>query len=168
MRCFGNLQNKSLRGFYQGGGIMNIRPRVIVTLCLLSMFIIVSGCTGVIVRSHGHERPRHSPPPPHAPAHGYRHRTLHGIDTEYDARLGVYVVMGHPGHYFYNNRYYRFRDGYWEISGDFRRGWKRGSAQPLPNPVRARHREVRPPSPPQRRDRDRENTVRDVPRRGRR
>lgn len=55
-------------------------------------------------------------PPPHAPAHGYRHKHHHGVEMVFDSGLGVYIVAGYPNHYFYDSRYYRRRDGSWEIS----------------------------------------------------
>lgn len=54
-------------------------------------------------------------PPPHAPAHGYRHKHQ-GAELIFDSGMGVYVVAGYPKHYFYNDSYYRLNDDIWEIS----------------------------------------------------
>ena len=66
---------------------------------------------------------RYGGPPPHAPAHGYRHRHRHsGVDLVFDSGLGVYVVAG-LGHYFYNDKFYRWHDGVWQISVHARGPW---------------------------------------------
>ena len=46
-------------------------------------------------------------PPPHAPAHGYRHKHQHGVELVYSSELGVYVVVGFPNHYFSEGHYFR-------------------------------------------------------------
>lgn len=61
-------------------------------------------------------------PPPHAPAHGYR-RHYHGYDMDYDVGLGVYVVLGHPGFYFWDDHYYRLIDGHWHLGVGFDGPW---------------------------------------------
>lgn len=77
-------------------------------------------------------------PPPHAPAHGYRH--AHGpVDLRWDAHLGVYVVIGHPHHFFHDGRYYRRTAGHWERCGRWEKGsWKRIDATHVPSPL-AKH-----------------------------
>jgi len=71
---------------------------------LLSFWL--SGC---VVHSTA---PAKSGPPAHAEAHGYKHK--HGsTDLTFDSGLGVYVVVGHPGYYFWHDHYWWFHDGYW-------------------------------------------------------
>ncbi|MFQ5585276.1 MAG: hypothetical protein ACE5GF_00390, partial [Thermodesulfobacteriota bacterium] len=41
-------------------------------------------------------------PPPHAPAHGYRHKHRHGVELMFDGGLGVYIAVGLSGIYFHN------------------------------------------------------------------
>lgn len=64
-------------------------------------------------------------PPPHAPAHGYRHKHHHhGVELEYDSRLGVYVVVGLEGVFFHADHFYRRVEGAgWQISIAPDRDW---------------------------------------------
>lgn len=72
-------------------------------------------------------------PPPHAPAHGYRHKHQHGVELVYNAELGVYVVIGFPNHYFYEGHYFR-RDGEaWEISMHIKGPWIIAAHDVLPS-----------------------------------
>ncbi len=74
-------------------------------------------------------------PPPHAPAHGYRHKHhVHGADVElvFDSGLGLYVVVGWPGHYWYDGYYYREVDGAWQLSVRLDTGWSAAPAKRLP------------------------------------
>lgn len=54
-------------------------------------------------------------PPPHAPAHGYRHK-YHQHDYVYDSKIGAYVVLGYDDHFYIDELYYRYRDGGWQVS----------------------------------------------------
>ena len=71
-------------------------------------------------------------PPPHAPAHGYRHK--HGdVVLAYESDLGIYVVVGHEGYYFHKGDYYRSHKGKWQTSADVKGPWKKISDSKLPN-----------------------------------
>ncbi len=61
-------------------------------------------------------------PPPHAPAHGYRHKHS-GAVLVYESDLGMYQVNGRPGHYFYKDQFYRLHDGQWQVSVSFGGPW---------------------------------------------
>lgn len=92
-------------------------------------------------------------PPPHAPAHGYRHRYRRGVDLVFDSGLGVYLVAGVDRTYFYDGRFYRFRRGHWEESRDYDGNWRRSSGRRLPPGLhrradRWRRRRGRPPRGP--------------------
>jgi hypothetical protein len=64
-------------------------------------------------------------PPPHAPAHGYRHKhKAKGVDLVYDSGHGVYVVVGFPDHYYCDGRFFRIRGAQWEMSLNTTHGWK--------------------------------------------
>ena len=76
-------------------------------------------------------------PPPHAPAHGYRHKSHDGIDIEFDAGKGVYVVVGVSNHYYHKGKYYRFRDDWWETGITFKGEWKSVSERSLPSGLRS-------------------------------
>lgn len=75
-------------------------------------------------------------PPPHAPAHGYRHKHADGAELEYRSDLGVYVVIGRPDHYYYKDRYYRLNGGSWEASVDLSGTWAPAREKKLPSGLR--------------------------------
>jgi hypothetical protein len=83
-------------------------------------------------------RVRRRGPPPHAPAHGYRHRHRRGVDLVYDSGLGVYVVVGAPRTYYYDGRFYRHRRGDWESSPSYGGHWQETGAHRLPRRLRKR------------------------------
>lgn len=70
-------------------------------------------------------------PPPHAPAHGYRHK--HGqVELAYDSALQVYVVVGHKDCWFQDRSYFRLVKGSWEMSLSFGGPWTAAPAKSLP------------------------------------
>jgi hypothetical protein len=74
-------------------------------------------------------------PPPHAPAHGYRHKhKTHAGEVQlvFDSGLGLYLVVGWPGHFYDTGHYYRKADGVWLISTRLDTGWVAVSAKKLP------------------------------------
>ncbi len=91
----------------------------------------LSACNHFYGGPPAHKR-RGGGPPPHAPAHGYRqkHRRS-GADLVFDSGLGVYLVVG-LGHYFYRDRFYRWRNDAWQISVNAHGPWNwiDGSAVP--------------------------------------
>ncbi len=94
-------------------------------LCLGLIFlfstVLLSGCV-VAHRPPEHESYKHGPPP-HAPAHGYRHHQ-HGVDLVFDSGIGVYVIIGHPGIYFYNGLYLNFGPtGHWRAAKHYKGPW---------------------------------------------
>jgi hypothetical protein len=76
-------------------------------------------------------RPHHGPPP-HAPAHGYRHRHPGGAELIYDTGIGVYIVAGVVDHYFRDGRFYRYLDGSWTVSVGLGGPWNRVSIGAVP------------------------------------
>ena len=80
--------------------------------------------------------PRHGPPP-HAPAHGYRHKHKDGVDLVFDAPRGVYVVLGQTHCYWHGDQYYRQRGNRWEVSVTLRGPWTRTAAGDLPGGLSA-------------------------------
>ena len=73
-------------------------------------------------------------PPDHAPAHGYRRKHQHhDIELEYDAGLGVYVVLGHEGMYFHGEYFYSAENGStWRISAHMEGPWEEAKADTVP------------------------------------
>lgn len=90
---------------------MRILIRILVIgLCVL----LLHGCAEVVPLKSKPSDAGYGPPP-HAPAHGYRYKHQ-DVELVFDAGLGVYIVVGYPDYYFYDNRYYRYRDGGWAVS----------------------------------------------------
>jgi hypothetical protein len=122
------------RGGNREDGTMT-RPLV---ATLLAGLLVLAGC----VHHHHHDshgkhhakkHAAHHAPPPHAPAHGYRHHHHHGADLRFDRHLGVYVVIGHPHHFFHDGRWYRRHDGHWEHCKSWKKGhWKRTDVAVVP------------------------------------
>ena len=71
-------------------------------------------------------------PPPHAPAHGYRHKHPDGVVLVYDSGLGLYIVSGYASVYFYEGRYYRMHHDMWESTAHFKGNWRKTSSKSLP------------------------------------
>ena len=99
---------------------------------VLTATSLLSGCNVVNVHEPEYEREhRGYGPPPHAPAHGYRHK--HRDHTlEYDHDLGVYIVVGFVDHYFDDGLYYKYTKHGWYSSHDLNKDWHeyRGDTPP--------------------------------------
>jgi hypothetical protein len=95
--------------------------RLVIATLAASLLALV-GCVHVEDHDHG----KRGGPPPHAPAHGYRHHH-EGAQLRYDAHLGVYVVIGHPDHFFHDGHYYRRLASRWDRCGN----WKKGNWKPI-------------------------------------
>ncbi len=78
-------------------------------------------------------------PPPHAPAHGYRHKQHGGVEMVFDSGTGVYVVVGHANHYFHNGYYFRLVGGAWQISATLERGWAAVASKKVPKGLLKKH-----------------------------
>jgi len=70
-------------------------------------------------------------PPPHAPAHGYRHKH-HGRDLVFDRELGVYVVVGLRDVWFLDGSYFRVSGENWEVSVGTPDHWRVASVEIVP------------------------------------
>jgi hypothetical protein len=76
-------------------------------------------------------------PPPHAPAHGYRHP--HGSrQLEYDARRGVYVVVGIPNLFWHAGHYHRRVGDRWQHSAESGGPWHDSSWDEVPPGLRGK------------------------------
>ena len=77
-------------------------------------------------------------PPPHAAAHGLRHRQ----DAEpgepgaariaFDSERGFHVVVGYPDHYWDAGRYFRLKRGEWRVADHVEGPWVRVEARDVP------------------------------------
>ncbi len=99
-------------------------------IIFLFLCVFMLGChprrTGghiVVPAPHVIYKPVGHGPPPHAPAHGYRHKHPHGVNIMFDSGLGVYVVVEMAGVYFHNGLYLRFMDDHWESAAHFKGPW---------------------------------------------
>ena len=108
-------------------------------LFLVSLAVALSGCILTATGSH-HPRSNQSKakqyrqgPPPHAPAHGYRHKHEHGVVLSFDTGIGAYLVIGHPGIYFYDDHYLRRHvRGHWLSSRHYSGPWHNSTAGDVP------------------------------------
>jgi hypothetical protein len=71
-------------------------------------------------------------PPPHAPAHGYRHKHATGVVLVYDSSIGVYVVSGYKNVYYYNSYFYRRHKSKWQWSHGVDGPWLTSYGKNLP------------------------------------
>ena len=102
---------------------------------MVASVMVLPACTVVKVHEHGYER---NGPPPHAPAHGYRHKHR-GHTLEYDHELGIYVVIGLVGHYFIDGLYYKKTKHGWFSSHDIDKGWKEYKKDVLPGKLHKKY-----------------------------
>lgn len=118
-------------------------------ICLASLALVLSGCVALATgghhpRSEARSQPAGYGPPPHAPAHGYRHKYERGLVLQFDSGIGVYLVLGHPGIYFYDGFYLRRHTaGHWLSSRHYTGPWKRRAAGDVPPRLEKRTRERR-------------------------
>ena len=125
--------------------------RVVSLAAVLLTALLTSGCLvdlGQLGRWHhtaGHGHGKHGSgrghgPPAHAPAHGQRHHQgVNRVELSFDSGLGVYLVVGHPDHYFLDGNYLRVEAGHWLISTHLDGPWRTHAVQGLPPGLRAKH-----------------------------
>ncbi len=77
-------------------------------------------------------------PPPHAPAHGYRHKHQ-GSPLVFDSKVGVYVVVGHADLFYSDGRFLRLDTGSWQVSASLSGPWKAYSLASVPPGLRKAH-----------------------------
>ena len=122
--------------------------RSLSALCTLIALAAFPGC----IHQHHHRahrapvpvaRSQHGPPP-HAPAHGYRHKHHdHGVELVFNSEIGVYAVVGRRDHYFYDDHFYRLVEAGWVVSGRLDRGWVRIEPKKLPKGLRNKWRKAK-------------------------
>lgn len=97
---------------------------------LLLSGVLASGVACVVVDPGGPPR-GHAGPPPHAPAHGYRHKHA-GHDLVFDRDLGVYVVVDLRDVWFLDGSYFRLAGDRWEIAVSAGGPWRVASVGAVP------------------------------------
>jgi hypothetical protein len=115
--------------------------RVLLLFGVVLLSLTASGCASRASVGYGDHRHYQGGPPPHAPAHGYRAKHHHR-DMVYDSRLGAYVVLGYRDHYYHDGWYFRYFDGFWQISADLGdRDWRDVDRYRVPEGLRySKHR----------------------------
>jgi hypothetical protein len=112
-------------------------------LLLGTLLLTIPAC--VVVDPGGPPSRSHGGPPPHAPAHGYRHKH-HGHDLVFDTELGVYVVVGLRDVWFLDGSYFRLSGENWEIGLDVGGPWQVAAVGAVPGRLREkRHPHGGPP-----------------------
>lgn len=107
----------------------------LVTIVVCGAIMTTTACNKMVAKKSGgmHETSQKKGPPPHAPAHGYRHKhRADDVELVFDSDRGVYIVVGFPGTYFFDGSYYR-RDGKkWETTFRLSGSWDQidGAAVP--------------------------------------
>jgi len=112
-----------------------------------STLVFVSCRSVTVRRSSGHKHGRVQGPPPHAPAHGYRHKQ-HGVELVYDSGRGVYVVVELPNHFYFKGHYYRQRETQWEIGVHVDGPWEVVVEESLPKGLRGKKGKGKPKEHP--------------------
>lgn len=92
-------------------------------------FLMAAGCIAPHHDQRGNDRYNH--PPPHSANNGYR-QEYNGHEVRYDARLGVYKVVGMRNHYYLDNQYYRYDRNRWYYSQNVNEGWRDFDERRLP------------------------------------
>lgn len=102
----------------------------VLLVTLMMTMAVASGCAkrGPVF-DEGYQR---GGPPPHAPAHGYRHKHKNH-DMRYDSALGVYVLLDLLDYYYDGDRYYRYRDGDWQYARELdNERWRKADRRSVP------------------------------------
>jgi hypothetical protein len=115
-----------------------LKPNTILNaLALIAVCGLISACSSSARYSTtaAVEPAKKNGPPPHAPAHGYRHK--HENNTlVFDSRLDLYIVKGYSNYYFHHNRYYRDTRSGWEFTAHIEGPWKPIATKNLPKGLR--------------------------------
>lgn len=119
------------------------QPRILLNVAVTTIVGLLVACShGSSVTigrgdrpSASTERHHHGGPPPHAPAHGYRHKHRHhdrDVQLVFDSDLGVYIVVDLPNHYYWDGHYLRIQGSQWYASASLEGDWERRSDESLP------------------------------------
>jgi len=121
---------------------MTRTKKYLIAVFLASAVFALSACN-TMIHYHRTVAPpaaeKHVGPPPHAPAHGYRHKHSDGMQLVYESSMDVYIVVGYSNHYYYHSNYYRWNKNAWQVSSKISRGWARASEKAIPPGLRRTH-----------------------------
>ena len=112
-------------------------PWLVLAFASLALILVLTACGSSNLKVRHRSTPDQvvvvkTGPPPHAPAHGYRHRHEGKVNMTYDAGLGVYVVIGARDCYFHDDHYLRLARSGWEMSLSFGGPWQPSPTKSLP------------------------------------
>ena len=113
-------------------------PRILLIATVVVGVIAVLGCTRTVDFSkapppEGKALADKSGPPPHAPAHGYRHKHPDGVVLVYEAGIGVYFVSGYTDIYYHKQWFYRLHRHSWHSSRHVDGPWQRTIVKHVPS-----------------------------------
>lgn len=115
---------------------MKFKKSFLLAALLTCATLALVSCKSLTVRGPARQKPGYGPPP-HAPAHGYRHKQ-HGVELVYDSGRGVYVVVELPHHFYCKGRYFRLSGDRWEVGVQINGPWEAISEQSLPPGLRGK------------------------------
>ncbi len=102
---------------------------------LVVSIVLLSGCQSITIGS----KPRSGgAPPPHAPAHGYRHKHHGGGELRFNSELGVYAVVGLPSHFYLDGLFFRIEGDSWQVSARLDGHWEHRSSSSVPPGLRSK------------------------------
>ena len=103
--------------------------KIIFVFIVVGLVFSFSGTS--FARSDKKHKKKHGPPP-HALAHGYRHKHFDGVDLEFNADRSIYIVIGYNDHYFHGNNFFRIIEGAWKKSNHISGPWLEAPSDILP------------------------------------
>lgn len=115
-----------------------MRTKYMVLVIIAAAFVVSSCSTHrtVVYSSSSPKVTKAGGPPPHAPAHGYRHKHPRGVVLVYDSKLEVYVVQDYPRHYYHADHFYRCEKDVWQVSASIEGPWCVESTKRIPPGLR--------------------------------
>jgi len=115
---------------------MKLKVSYLLAVALACVTLIFISCQRRTISIDSQGKHRHGPPP-HAPAHGYRHK-YQDVELVYDSGRGVYVVVDFPDHFYFKGHYYRFYEPHWQVSVHIEGPWEFVSERELPPGLRGK------------------------------
>ncbi len=116
---------------------MGLKATIALAITSVCALLMTTSCSTLDAYNAPATRVGHGPPA-HAPAHGYRRKQVSGVKLVFDSGAGVYVVVGHPNHYYHAGNFYRHTGTMWEVSLKLDSGWSSASGKPLPSGLQAK------------------------------
>ena len=123
----------------RGTDLMNTASRNFIVVILAVSALTITGCAVYPAhQNYAYEQYNYGPPP-YASSYSYREK-YHAHNMVYDRHLGVYVLLGLPDHYYYNNVYYRFSKNNWYYRHNDKDKWRKYDKRKLPEGLARKYR----------------------------